>query len=98
MKIYYSVSNGGDGSAYPQFSLNERYVDIHQELENMHEGWGEPCTGYLEVESDSEIKFKKEDITKKSLLEDISYRLESKYTSESDKKICEKFKKELLNE
>jgi len=46
-KIYYSVSNGGDGSAYPVFFKTKRLADWHQE--NMVSGWGESCTGSLNV-------------------------------------------------
>lgn len=47
MKIYYSVQNGGDGSAYPWFFTTQKLADWDQE--HMDEGWGEPCTGDLEV-------------------------------------------------
>ena len=53
--VYYSVVNCGDGSAYPEFFTNERCAEIHQELGI--EGWGEDCTGSLDVESDSPVKF-----------------------------------------
>ena len=50
MRIYYSVSNGGDGSAYPTFYENEMLSDMAQSFE---EEWGEPCTGFLEIEGDN---------------------------------------------
>lgn len=46
MKIYYSVSNGGDGSAYPKFFENSLLADMHQSFEDE---WGEPCTGSLYI-------------------------------------------------
>jgi len=51
MKIYYSVKDGGDGSAYPEFFDSDELADWHQE--HLDEGWGEPCTGVLEVEGDN---------------------------------------------
>lgn len=50
MRVYYSVSNGGDGSAYPQFFETEKASDIHQSFE---EEWGEDCTGHLDIEGDN---------------------------------------------
>ena len=34
MRIYYSVSNGGDGSAYPHFYESKLLADMHQSFEN----------------------------------------------------------------
>ena len=51
--LYYSVQNGGDGSAYPKWFTTQELADWHQEHED--EGWGETCTGYITVESDSEM-------------------------------------------
>ena len=47
--LHYSVRNGGDGSAYPQFSLSKELVEIDQEIMNeLHgEGWGEECLSNL---------------------------------------------------
>ena len=40
-KVYYSVSNGGDGSAYPIFFEDELCAEIHQNFQNENgEGWG----------------------------------------------------------
>ncbi len=36
----------GDGSAYPSFFLTEEEADYDQD--NMDEGWGETCTGYVD--------------------------------------------------
>lgn len=44
-KLYYSVDNCGDGSAYPRFFLTEKEADDHQE--SLEEGWGESCTGSI---------------------------------------------------
>jgi hypothetical protein len=51
--LWYSVHNGGDGSAYPVFMETEKQVIIDQD--NQDEGWGEPCYGNVVLESDSEI-------------------------------------------
>ncbi len=53
-KIFYSVQNGGDGSAYPEFMESMELADFDQE--HMSEGWGESCTGSITIESDSPIK------------------------------------------
>jgi len=71
LTLYYSVSNGGDGSAYPKFSLSEELANIHQDMEAelSGEGWGEPCVGQITLESESRITVRKSDfkwfITKK---------------------------------
>ena len=52
-KIWYSVENCGDGSAYPKFCESEELAEIHQEY--LDEGWGEPCVGFVMVESESPI-------------------------------------------
>ena len=58
-KVYYSVYNGGDGSAYPIFFESEKSSDFHQYLLNESgSGWGEDCVGVLEIESDGPVKVK----------------------------------------
>ncbi len=51
LTIYYSVENGGDGSAYPVWFDTKKLAEWHQE--HLVEGWGEPCTGYIIVEGDN---------------------------------------------
>jgi hypothetical protein len=53
-KIWYSVQNCGDGSAYPQFMESEELCKLDQDF--MDEGWGEPCIGSIEIEHDGPIK------------------------------------------
>lgn len=49
--IHYSVTNCGDGSAYPRFFWNKELADVHQEAHNdAGEGWGEHCTGSITLE------------------------------------------------
>lgn len=52
-KVYYSIQNGGDGSAYPKYFLTQAEADNDQET--MDEGWGEPCTGMIETYVGSNI-------------------------------------------
>lgn len=52
-KIYYSVQNCGDGSAYPCFMECEELCEIDQQF--MEEGWGESCVGYITIKSDCPI-------------------------------------------
>lgn len=61
--IYYSVENCGDGSAYPRFFINERCAEIHQDLLQYSEGWGEDCTGELSFETEGPVIFDKEVMT-----------------------------------
>ncbi len=51
LTIYYSVENGGDGSAYPVWFDTEKLAEWHQE--HLDEGWGEPCTGDIVVKGDN---------------------------------------------
>ena len=45
--VYYSIQNGGDGSAYPTWFLT--YDDAELDQEREEEGWGESCTGSVET-------------------------------------------------
>lgn len=69
LTLHYSVRNGGDGSAYPRFMESEELAEFDQE--NMTEGWGESCTGSINLESDSPIIIKDEITTKESYLIDM---------------------------
>ena len=51
--IWYSIQNGGDGSAYPSWYLTEE--DAERDQEDMMEGWGESCTGRVETFEGSDI-------------------------------------------
>ncbi len=53
-EIWYSVQNGGDGSAYPEFMEFEEMCKIDQEY--MYEGWVEPCVGCLRVKHSGTIE------------------------------------------
>jgi hypothetical protein len=67
-KIYYSIQNYGDGSAGPSWFDTEELAELDQEL--MDEGWGEPCTGWLTVESDSPINVLDEIMTLDKMVEE----------------------------
>lgn len=88
-KLYYSIQNGGDGSAYPYWMESEELAEWDQR--NMDEGWGEPCYGFVEVESDSEIIFHEKLTTIDDLIEDREDSL--LYTSEDWRK--DSLKKEI---
>ncbi len=49
--IYYSVENGGDGSAYPKWFDTEKLAQWHQD--HLYECWGESCTGSISVEGNN---------------------------------------------
>ena len=51
--IWYSIQNGGDGSAYPYWFLTED--EAYNDQDSMEEGWGEPCTGSVETFVGSDI-------------------------------------------
>lgn len=80
-KIWYSVINGGDGSAYPVFMESEKLCEIDQKY--MDEGWGEDCTGCLVVESDSPIIVKGL-VTIDTVIQEIGEELAEDYNSERE--------------
>jgi hypothetical protein len=51
--VWYSVQNGGDGSAYPGWFLTEE--DAQYDQDNMCEGWGESCLGSIETFEGSDV-------------------------------------------
>lgn len=53
IEIWYSIQNGGDGSAYPDWFLTEAEAQADQD--EMDEGWGEDCMGSVETFEDSDI-------------------------------------------
>lgn len=97
LTLYYSVSNGGDGSAYPKFSLSKDLCEIHQEIQSeFYEGWADDCVGEITLHSDSPITISdynfKYFITKESLIESLDYLLEGGYYKEvSVKKKAQEF-------
>lgn len=55
-ELWYSVQNGGDGSAYPQLMESEAQCELDQRF--MQDGWGESCVGCFVVESDGPVVVK----------------------------------------
>ena len=46
-KLWYSVHDGGDSSAYPKFFTNAAEAEQDQLEHNEYEGWAEECFGYV---------------------------------------------------
>jgi hypothetical protein len=53
VKVWYSIRNCGDGSAYPYWFLTEEESEWDQD--NQWEGWGETCNGSVETFVGSDI-------------------------------------------
>ncbi len=81
--IWYSVHNGGDGSAYPVLMESEELVELDQEHQD--EGWGEPCYGSITLESESEITVVDEVITVDDQIKEIEEELAQDYLIEYKK-------------
>ena len=81
--IWYSVHNGGDGSAYPVFMETKEQVVIDQR--NQDEGWGEPCYGNIIVESDSPITVVSHVLTVADQLKELEDELNEDYLQEYKK-------------
>jgi hypothetical protein len=74
LEIFYSVNDGGDGSAYPHFFESRELAEIDQDFQRevYDTGFAESCTGSIVIESDSPMKVVGEKIiTAESFLEDI---------------------------
>ena len=67
--IYYSVQNGGDGSAYPRLFESAELAELDQDM--MEEGWGENCSGSITIESDGPIKIIDEVTTIEDVIKDL---------------------------
>jgi hypothetical protein len=79
-EIWYSVHNGGDGSAYPVFMENERQTEIDQR--NLDEGWGETCNGRIVLESESPIRVVGDLLTVEQQLAELKEELNQDYLQE----------------
>jgi hypothetical protein len=66
--VYYSVINGGDGSAYPHFWESKELAEWDEEHD--YEGWAESSVGNISFESDSSIVCLDEITTKEKYLID----------------------------
>jgi hypothetical protein len=83
-KIWYSIQNGGDGSAYPVWMESEALCKIDQEF--MDEGWGEPCFGWLSIEHDTPIKVLDDIETVDTAIKEIEDQINKAYMQEYRKK------------
>ncbi len=81
LTVWYSVGNGGDGSAYPSWFATSELAELDQEF--MAEGWGESCTGSFTVSSESPIEFHESISTKETMIKELEEEL-SYFDEESD--------------
>ena len=97
-KIYYSIQNYGDGSAGPSWFAPEELAELDREL--MDEGWGESCTGWITVESDSPINVITEIMTLDGVVNETEKEIEDMetYRKPGDKYYCmvEELKEKLV--
>ena len=49
-KLYYSIGDGGDGSVFIDWFDSAKLADFREECDER--GWGESCTGSIEIETD----------------------------------------------
>ena len=82
LKIYYSIENGGDGSAYPVWFTTMRLAERHQD--HMIDGWGESCVGWITIEGDN-VEVRVEDQYGKVAMDAETYRKELKSRLWGDK-------------
>jgi hypothetical protein len=86
IKLHYSIRSGGDGSAHIQFMESEELAIWDQD--NMDEGWGETCNGYVELSSKSRIILLEDIMTIDDMIEDIEDSLS--YCCDTNKESYEK--------
>lgn len=92
-KIWYSVQNCGDGSAYPKLMESEELCELDQKY--MDEGWGESCTGSIVIESNAPITVKNEIITVEEAITYTRYDL-NYYSDGPGKRFVEEYLTALL--
>ena len=78
-KIFYSIQNGGDGSAYPHWFESKELAELDQEY--LDEGWGESCTGSITIEHDGPIKIVDEIATVDGVIAEVEEELAEEYHS-----------------
>ena len=79
-EIWYSVRNGGDGSAYPVFMECEKQTEIDQRY--LDEGWGETCNGRIVLESETEIAVVGDLVTVEQQIAELEEELNQDYLQE----------------
>ncbi len=80
--LWYSVHNGGDGSAYPILLESEALAELDQEHHNKDDGWAEDCSGCFTVKSDSPISIMDNIETVGSQIAEIEENLAADYMQE----------------
>ncbi len=93
-KLYYSIQNGGDGSAYPEWFDSEKLARWDQD--HMYEGWGESCDGWITLTSESPIFVKDTVYTPKTYLERLREDYDDKYSDKDDLDNINKFVEEFF--
>ena len=98
-KFWYSIRNGGDGSAYPVFFECRELSEIDQKY--LDEGWGEDCSGDLTIEHDEGTVVKMRNIVTaeemlKELDSDLKYGLSTKEVLEKRKEIEDVIRKKVI--
>ena len=78
--LWYSVRNGGDGSAYPVLMESQAQCEIDQRF--MDEGWGEPCHGCFMVESEDTVTITSEVVTVAAQRKEVEDELNEDYMKE----------------
>lgn len=74
--VWFSIANGGDGSAYPRWFLTEEAAKDDQT--SAYEGWGSSCTGSIET-------FKGSDVHEDAVSGEAAYTDKSALTEDDDK-------------
>jgi len=83
-KIWYSIQNAGDGSAYATFMESEKLCEIDQKF--CYESWAEECIGCLIIESKDPIAIKNEEIvTVDMVIAEVEEELNEDYMKEYKK-------------
>lgn len=73
-RIYYHIENDGAGAA--NVNLHQTQEAAERADEELEEGWGEPCWGYIELETDgTTLKYSDFDDTYKRVMLDAQQRL-----------------------
>ena len=90
LTLWYSVQNGGDGSAYPSFFETKELAEWDQD--NQDEGFGECCIGDIVIESESPITCKEDVTTVEEYLAELQdhvddYDVGSQYYAKPKKKL-----------
>ena len=70
--VYYSITNGGDGSAGIALMESKELASLVQEIDNeAGDGWAEDCSGWISIEHEGDIKILDTIETIDSLIKDI---------------------------